>query len=193
MSSQPLKSPQQEKFAQCLAKGMTQADAYREAYPTSKKWKDKSVWDNAHKLSTDAGVIQRVSALKLPAIKAMEISIEKIMRENAWLAFSDVRMLFDADGHIKPTEQWPDELAHAVQSIEVQEIGGGDSPAVVVKKVKFWDKGSALDRLFKHAGLYAKDNEQKMSSVTKMLEEIVTIGRNGITPPRKSITVENGD
>lgn len=189
--SEPLKSPQQEKFAQCVAKGMTQADAYREAYPTSKKWTDKALYPRASELAADSKVIARINALKAPALREMEITIEKIIRENAWIAFSDVRELFDENGNTKNPKDWPDHLAHAVQSIEVQEIGGGDNPVTVIKKIKFWEKGPALDRMFKHAGLYAKDNEQKVPQVKSMLEEIINIGRG--LPTRKPITVNHND
>ena len=37
-------TPKQEKFAQEVASGKSQADAYREAYPKSKKWKDETLW-----------------------------------------------------------------------------------------------------------------------------------------------------
>lgn len=56
-------SPKQEHFAQCIADGMTQADAYRTAYDAS-KMKDSSIHVNASKLLADAKVAQRVAELK---------------------------------------------------------------------------------------------------------------------------------
>lgn len=53
----------QEKFAQSLADGMTQADAYRAAYSAG-KMKSESIWVNASKLMADTNVALRVSALK---------------------------------------------------------------------------------------------------------------------------------
>ena len=39
----PLKNSRHEKFAVLVANGKTQADAYREVYPSSRGWKDESV------------------------------------------------------------------------------------------------------------------------------------------------------
>ena len=71
-------------------------------------------------------------------------------------------------------------------------IGGGDNPIVIVKKVKFWDKGAALEKLFKNFGMYQKDNEQKSASLQNLLNEIQEIGRKSILASRKPITIENG-
>ena len=40
-------TPKQESFAAELAKGKTQAEAYRIAFPESLKWKDESIWQRA--------------------------------------------------------------------------------------------------------------------------------------------------
>ena len=57
-------TPKQEKFAQCVADGMTQADAYRTAFDVNPTTKNKTCWDNASKLMTDTEVLQRVAELK---------------------------------------------------------------------------------------------------------------------------------
>ena len=56
-------TPKQEKFAQCIADGMNQADAYRAAYDAS-NMKDSSIYVNASKLLSDTKVAQRVQELK---------------------------------------------------------------------------------------------------------------------------------
>ena len=53
----------QEKFCQNIAKGMNQADAYRDAYGT-KKMKDKTIWENASRLMRNSKVKARVEQLK---------------------------------------------------------------------------------------------------------------------------------
>ena len=60
------------------------------------------------------------------------------------------------------------------------------------KKIKLWDKGAALEKLFKNFGMYQKDNEQKSASLEKLLNEISEIGRKSILSGRKPITIENG-
>lgn len=40
-------TPREEKFAQGVAAGLSQAEAYRQANPNSVKWKDETVWSKA--------------------------------------------------------------------------------------------------------------------------------------------------
>lgn len=43
-------TPAQEQFAQLVAAGKSQSDAYRTAYPKSQAWKDEAVWSQASRL-----------------------------------------------------------------------------------------------------------------------------------------------
>lgn len=116
--------------------------------------------------------------------KRCKVDQERVVFETAQLAFSDVRKLFDDNGAMLPVKKWPDGIAAAVASIEVHEIGGGDNPMIVVKKIKFWDKGAALDKLFRHFGGYSKDHEQASISINKMMAEIAEVGRRDILKKR---------
>lgn len=55
---------QGEVFACALAEGLNNSEAYRRAYPASKKWKPESVWNKAAKLAKDARVRARVADLQ---------------------------------------------------------------------------------------------------------------------------------
>lgn len=55
-----LTNQKQEKFAQCLANGMSQRKAYRAAYPSSLKWKDSTVDSKASKLAKNDKVLARL-------------------------------------------------------------------------------------------------------------------------------------
>lgn len=54
----------QEAFAQAIAAGKSQSDAYREAYPIALTWAPASVWEAASRLVKNSKVIARVEALK---------------------------------------------------------------------------------------------------------------------------------
>jgi hypothetical protein len=56
-------TPKQEKFAQCIADGMNQADAYRAAYD-AEKMKPESIYSKASELMADGKVASRVQELK---------------------------------------------------------------------------------------------------------------------------------
>ena len=53
----------QEKFAQAIADGKSQADAYRLAYSASKQT-EATVWANASRVASDSKVLARVNELK---------------------------------------------------------------------------------------------------------------------------------
>lgn len=57
-------TPKQEKFAQCVADGMTQADAYRTAFDVGATTKPETVQANASRLMADSTVSARVAELR---------------------------------------------------------------------------------------------------------------------------------
>lgn len=59
----PKLTPKQERFAQNIIQGMSQADAYRNSY-NAKRMSDKTVWENASRLMNDSKVIARVKELR---------------------------------------------------------------------------------------------------------------------------------
>lgn len=73
-------TPQQEAFAVALAQGQNQADAYRTAYPKSKKWAETSLWPEASRLAADPKVRARVDELKRQAAKANELTVTEHLR-----------------------------------------------------------------------------------------------------------------
>ena len=56
-------TPKQEKFSQCVASGMTQADAYREAFGQG-NMTDKSIVEKASTLMATVNVKSRVDSLQ---------------------------------------------------------------------------------------------------------------------------------
>ena len=56
-------TPKQEKFAQNVASGMTQSDAYRDAFGQG-KYTDKTLTEAASRLSNNSNVIARVKQLQ---------------------------------------------------------------------------------------------------------------------------------
>lgn len=75
-------TPQQEKFAQCVADGMSQADAYRLAYPKSQKWKPETLHPQASKMMAEPKIATRVkelrSKLEQKALWTREMSIQAL-------------------------------------------------------------------------------------------------------------------
>ncbi len=63
-SGVPLANVRRERFALAVAGGSTLADAYREAYPKSVRWKDANVRNAAYGLARKPEVSARVSELR---------------------------------------------------------------------------------------------------------------------------------
>lgn len=167
---------QQEKFALGVASGKTQSDAYREAFPLSKKWKDESVHVNASKLMASTKVQLRVEELKERITNAGIASATRVLLEASRLATFDPRKLFREDGSPKPINELDDDTAAALAGLDVLEefSGSGDDRAFVgyTKKYKVADKNSALEKLFKHHGLYERDNQQKTDPLADLLRAV---------------------
>ena len=64
----------QEMFAELVASGMTQREAYRKVYPNSRKWKDSSVDSQASILAKTQKVSQRLRAARKEAAETARLS-----------------------------------------------------------------------------------------------------------------------
>ncbi|MBC8393390.1 MAG: terminase small subunit [Deltaproteobacteria bacterium] len=63
-----------EKFCQGIVSGMSQSDAYRDAYST--KNTTKTIWENASRLADNSKVKARIAELRQPVAKKAQITLE---------------------------------------------------------------------------------------------------------------------
>lgn len=81
-----LENPRWEKFVQSLVKGKSQRQAYRDAFPRSKRWKDETVDTHASRLRNQNGkVVARYNELTEKA--ADESVISSIKRKQTLTEF----------------------------------------------------------------------------------------------------------
>lgn len=73
-------TPKREAFAAELAKGQTQAAAYRVAFPRAVNWQDATVWRRASELAADGEVRGRVDELRIKAGEANEVTMAQHVR-----------------------------------------------------------------------------------------------------------------
>lgn len=73
-------TPKREAFAAALARGLSQAAAYREAFPRARDWADATVWRKASLLAGDGEVQARVHELGTKAAQANELTVEQHLR-----------------------------------------------------------------------------------------------------------------
>lgn len=175
-------TPQQEAFAMAVASGKSQSDAYRTAYPKSKAWKDDAVHVAGAKMMANGRVSERVSVLARKVEERFAIDTEKLLREASRLAHSDIANIMHADGRVKLPHELDPETRAAVASFKIDEYGRIE--------YKFWDKNSAIERLFKHKGLFEQDNKQKTDPLVDVLK---TLGGNVLGPNRGVLPLPQQD
>lgn len=142
-----LDNPRHEYFAQELAKGVGQTEAYVNAgYKRNPS--------AATRLASDVKICERVREILERASVRSEISIARVLEELGRIGFSDIRDAFGEDGSLKHASKWSDDFAPAVAALEVVERDGEAGEREYVHKFKMWDKNAALEKLAKHLGMY---------------------------------------
>jgi hypothetical protein len=77
-------TPKQLHFARCIASGMSQSDAYKEAFDVSKNTKSETVWVEASKLANSEKVARRIEyliSMKEKAIAQNAVSLRSKVLE----------------------------------------------------------------------------------------------------------------
>ncbi len=156
MSDKPL-TPKQEAFATGVASGLSQAEAYRQAFPQSRKWTDKTVHEKASRLAAEDKVQARIQELRGKAAEANEVTIERIVAEVVKIAFANQRdlMTWGPQGvKLRSSDELTDEQAAAVHEVaETFSAQGGSL------KLKTHDKLGALRFLAELKGFLVKKQE----------------------------------
>ncbi len=152
MTGKALTAPQ-EAFARGVASGLSQAEAYRRAYPKSERWKQEAVHQAGAKMMNLGNVSARVKELQGLAASEAVLEATRVLREVALLAHSDIGGIMDANGRVKLPHELDAATRAAVKSFEIDEDGR--------IKYQFWDKRASLDMAMKYLGLYERDNAQK--------------------------------
>ena len=153
----------QEKFCrEYIKNGGNASDAYRAAYNTD-RLKTESVNRLAFDLLHNIKIASRIEALRKAAQKRNDISLDRVLKEIAAVAFVDPSDIFQADGTLKPLDDMDEKSRRAIAGIKRKEVTGDTSEVTI--EAKLLDKLSALEKLMKHLGGYERDNKQKADSV----------------------------
>jgi phage terminase small subunit len=150
-------TPKQEAFALAYSRLMNASDAYREVYDVRRST-SKSVNEMASRLLKNVKVASMIAEIRARAEDTTILTVERTRAELARVCFSDVRKLCNPDGSLKKVNELDADTAAAVASFEVDEVQIGDKVVRRTIKVKLWDKNAALDKAFRHLGLYERDN-----------------------------------
>lgn len=146
---------QQETFVQELIKEKSQIEAYRIAYPHTKKWTDNATYVNASRLSKEPKINLRYEELKQKLIEVSE--------EDTIMKAKEVLEIYTR-------------IARGEETEEVF-VNGGDGMGAIKrdKKASIKDRIKALERLDKILNL-EKNNENenniKDDGLSKQLEKV---------------------
>jgi phage terminase small subunit len=154
-STKPTLNARQEQF---VAEYLIDLNATQAAIRAG--YSPKTASEQSFDLLRKPQIAQAIAEKRQEAQKSTNITVERVLKEVAGLAFFDVRKLVNADGSPKRITDLDDETARAIQGIELQTVKDGENDFALVRKYKVADKNAALEKLMKHLGLFEKDNSQ---------------------------------
>lgn len=129
----------------------------------------KTATVKASQLLRDVNIAQQVAVVSERAAAIAGLTVERTLQEIARVAYQDPRKLFDEKGNLKSIPDLDDDAAASVASLEVTEefegIGKDRESVGFTKKIKLWDKNTALVTAARHLGLFEKDNAQRSESL----------------------------
>lgn len=149
------------------------SEAYRRAYDTQ-NMKPETINRAAFELFDNPKITARVNELKAMHAKRHEVTVDRVLKEYARLAFLDIRKAFDESGNLKPIHELDDDTAAAISGLEVevkrvageadeelegQPHGGSlrrqHGTTARLHKIKLSDKKGALDSLAKYLAMFS--------------------------------------
>jgi len=149
----------QEAFAQAVITEKTLSDAYRKAYDCT-EMSDAVVNKEASILNSARKITVRVNELRDRVQKAADVTLERVMREQARIAFADPLDFYNDDGTPKKLSDVSPDARAAIASLEIDDRSDGDD-IYTVRKLKLNSKSQAQDSIIRMLGGYEKDNFQK--------------------------------
>jgi phage terminase small subunit len=166
-STKPTLNARQEQF---VAEYLIDLNATQAAIRAG--YSPKTASEQSFDLLRKPQIAQAIAEKRQEAQKSTNITVERVLKEVAGLAFFDVRKLVNADGSPKRITDLDDETARAIQGIELQTVKDGENDFALVRKYKVADKNAALEKLMKHLGLFEKDNSQNnpAEAMAKLLD-----------------------
>lgn len=116
------------------------------------------------------------------ALKGAVMDAQEVLSELAHTVRFDPIDIFDEHDCVKPITQWPERARRALASIDVfEEWTKGKEPEFLgrTKRVKFWGKVEAADKLLRALGAYAPEKVEhthRIEGLSGLLAELATTG-----------------
>lgn len=119
---------------------------------------EKSAAVFAARMLRNDKVAAAVDAWRKRQCEKQEITAERILQELMKLATYDPGRLYDKDGQRIPVHELDDWTRAAVASVEDEVTEGAAFVTTRKQKIRMADKGSNLERLGKHLGLFGESS-----------------------------------
>ena len=155
-----------EVFCQEIIKGKSQRQAYYIAYPSSKKWKEKTVDNRASELCNTREVLGRLEELRKEAENANKITRDNIISELKNIGFSRISDYAEINGpivRIKTLNEMSQEQIGAIASLEQGNYG---------IKLKLCDKLKALEMIIKTLGYDKTEPDENLEDTSEAESEV---------------------
>lgn len=117
-------------------------------------YSEKTAHSQGPRLLEHVGIQAAIAAANQKRQHRTEITQDRVLQELARLGFSDLRRIFAEDGRLLRPEEWPDDVAASVASIEVVTRSVGEGDVEHVAKVKLWDKPKAIEMIGRHLAMF---------------------------------------
>jgi hypothetical protein len=162
----------QERFARLVAAGFAQSDAYRQAYDV-RSGSAHIVAVEASRLANAPDIALTIESLRAiasaQATHGFAVSRARVIAEMYRMATYDPRQLLGADGRPLPLHELPDEIASAVEQVDVLVDAEGRPTAFRYKLAR---KAAHLEQTAKALGMFEEDNRQRSASLASALAQL---------------------
>lgn len=177
--------PKKENFVQNYLASFNATKAAKEA-----GYSEKTAHQIGYALLKTVDVQNRIAQLRGQMANGFNVSRERLAQELARIAYGDTRNLFNENGSLKSPDQWDDDVAATVSSVETEELfdGFGKEREQIgfTKKVKTWEKTKAIELLTRMMGYNEPDkikgDIKHTSTVVKIVRTSNRTGAAGTAP-----------
>lgn len=103
-------------------------------------------------------VWEAVQAARARHCEAAGVEAERVLREEACIAFADPADMYAPDGSLLPLHEMPERIRRSIASVKYDKSGG--------VTVRFYEKGASLSRLHKHLGCCEAEKHDHLHGAT---------------------------
>ncbi len=89
------------------------------------------------------------------------VTQDEVVLELKRIALADPAMAFGPDGAMLELSEMPEDIRRAISSFEVEQRTTEDGQTRTVRRVRFWPKTDALDKLARHLGMLVDRHEDE--------------------------------